>query len=60
MYISIVDPMTGNEVINLDIYPIVIEGKGRDVLKMIFESEYSKDEYLLFDAENADPRVSDC
>lgn len=40
--------------------PSLIEGIGRDALKMIFEHEYSRDECLLFEAENAGPRVSDC
>ena len=58
--ITTIDPMTGNEVTDLESAPYVIEGTGRDALKIYFENENSKEGYLLFEAENADTRVIDC
>ena len=39
MITLIVDPMTGNDVTDLENSPFVIEGKGRDARKIFFESE---------------------
>jgi len=38
--------MTGNEVANRETAPIVIEGNGEHALKIHFESEHSRQEYL--------------
>ena len=52
MRITTTDPMTGNEVTETDSAPFIIEGKGDDALKIYFESEASRQEYLDFSAEN--------
>ena len=40
------DPMTLNDVTNLDEAPFVIEGQGSGLVKIYFESEANKTEYL--------------
>jgi hypothetical protein len=40
------DPMTLNDVSNLDEAPFVIEGQGNGMVKIYFESEANKAEYL--------------
>jgi len=40
------DPMTGNDVANRETAPFVIEGSGENALKIHFESEHSRREYL--------------
>ncbi|OYY93211.1 MAG: hypothetical protein B7Y41_12875 [Hydrogenophilales bacterium 28-61-23] len=40
------DPMTLNDVTNLDAAPFVIEGQGAGMVKIYFESEANKAEYL--------------
>lgn len=40
------DPMTGKDVICCKNAPFVIEGKGDDALKIYFESERNKREFL--------------
>jgi hypothetical protein len=40
------DPMTLNDVTNLDEAPFVIEGQGSGLVKIYFESEANKIEYL--------------
>jgi hypothetical protein len=52
--VTTTDPMTGNDVYDLDNAPFVVEGKGENALKIYFESEQSKKEYLEFAAESAD------
>ena len=40
------DPMTGNDVTDASSAPFVLEGRGTGVLKICFESEQSKRQYL--------------
>ena len=40
------DPITGNDVADLDHAPFVIEGSGDDALKIYFESEASRQAFL--------------
>lgn len=46
MRVTTRDPMTGNEVSDLDNAPFVLEGKGKGALKIYFESEQTRQEYL--------------
>jgi hypothetical protein len=45
------DPMTGNDVRDLEHAPFVIEGAGDNALTIYFESEASKQEYLSLEAD---------
>ena len=47
------DPMTGNEVTDTDNAPFVIEGQDDNALKIYFESEVSRQEYLEFSEESS-------
>jgi hypothetical protein len=40
------DPITLNDVTNLDQAPFVVEGQGSGMIKIYFESEANKQEYL--------------
>jgi preprotein translocase subunit Sec61beta len=40
------DPITLNDVRNLDVAPFVVEGQGAGMIKIYFESEANKQEYL--------------
>ncbi|MCP4076484.1 MAG: hypothetical protein GY744_09890 [Gammaproteobacteria bacterium] len=46
MKIHTIDPITLNDVTSLDTAPFVIDGKGEGALKIYFESEENKAEYL--------------
>lgn len=46
MRVTTRDPMTGNEVADPATAPSVIEGRGESALKIHFESEASREEYL--------------
>lgn len=46
MRIETTDPITGNTVKNPEGHPFVIEGTGENALKIYFETEASKKEYL--------------
>ena len=61
MRVTTTDPMTGNEVTETETAPFVIEGDGDDALKIYFESEASRQEYVAFSAESdtADAGVVD-
>jgi hypothetical protein len=59
MRVTTVDPMTGNDVTDLEDAPFTIEGQGPDALTIYFESEASRQEYILFSAESADAGVID-
>ena len=48
------DPITGNDVKDLDHAPFVMEGHGRDGLKIYFESEQSRQVYLDVELERLD------
>jgi hypothetical protein len=55
MRITTTDPTTGNEVHDTANVPFVAEGRGDDAIKIFFESEASRQEYLEFSAESAKP-----
>lgn len=46
MRVATKDPITGNDVADRDAAPFVVEGQGHGTLKIYFESEESKQEYL--------------
>ena len=46
MRITSTDPISGNDVVDLDSAPYVVEGNGDDALKIYFESEENKASYL--------------
>ncbi len=52
------DPISGRDVTNLATAPFVIEGRGRQALKIYFESEANKAEYEGFELEYADEDLS--
>lgn len=55
MRVTTTDPMTGNEVRDTENAPFVVEGRGEGAIKIFFESEASRHEYLEFSAESAKP-----
>ena len=46
MRVTSTDPISGNDVVDLENAPYVIEGNGDDALKIYFESEENKASYL--------------
>jgi hypothetical protein len=46
MRVTITDPITGNDVNGCEGAPFVIEGEGEGALKIYFESERNKREFL--------------
>ncbi len=46
MRVTSTDPISGNDVVDLDNAPYVVEGTGDDALKIYFESEENKASYL--------------
>lgn len=46
MRVTTRDPITGNDVADRDTAPFVTEGSGENALKICFESEHSRREYL--------------
>ena len=46
MIVSTLDPITLNDVTDLDNAPYVLEGEGNGAIKVYFESEANKQEYL--------------
>lgn len=46
MIVSTLDPITLNDVTDLDNAPYVLEGEGNGAIKVYFESESNKQEYL--------------
>ena len=54
MNIHTLDPMTLNDVIDLDNAPFVIEGEGATAIKIYFESETNKKDYLDMDTHGSD------
>lgn len=43
-----VDPMTQNEVLNPDLHPCLYQGDGENGLEIYFESEKSRQAYLVW------------
>lgn len=58
MRTSTTDPMTGNDVQDTENAPFVIEGTGDNRLKIYFESEHSKLEYLQFSVNEPDGSIT--
>ena len=46
MRVTTTDPISGNDVTDIDNAPYVIEGSGEDALKIYFESQENKSSYL--------------
>ena len=59
MRISTLDPMTLNDVTDLDNAPYIIDDEGPNGLKIYFENETNKDEYLTIPLHSANVTVSD-
>jgi len=68
--ITTTDPITGEDLSNLEVKPYVIEGKGHLAVKIYFESEETRRCYLNIEVEhpgqdfrqnlsNPDPNVAD-
>ena len=58
MRVSTLDPISMNDVTDIDNAPFVIEGKGPDALKIYFESEANKAEYLDIPLHTSNATVS--
>jgi hypothetical protein len=54
MQICTTDPISGNDVKDLNGAPFVIEGRGKRAMKIYFESEKNKAEYQGYDPDQAD------
>ena len=54
MNIHTLDPITLNDVTDLDNAPYVVEGEGPGAIKIYFESEENKSEYLDMDTHGSD------
>ena len=52
MIISTTDPITLRDVSNPEVHPFVVEGEGDCALKIYFENEATKSEYLGIDVEH--------
>jgi len=52
------DPISGRDVTHLATAPFVIEGRGRNALKIYFESEANKAEYQGVEREYLDDALS--
>jgi len=55
MRVTTTDPMTLNDVTNLEDAPFLIEGSGASAMKIYFESTSSRDDYLAFQGEDTSP-----
>lgn len=58
MRVQTTDPITGNDVRELDTAPYVIEGRRGDVLKIYFENEQSKRAYLEVEVRAMDESIA--
>jgi hypothetical protein len=47
MIVTTIDPVTGNKVTDLEHHPYIVEGDGIAAMKIYFESEDTKQVYLL-------------
>jgi len=54
MITSTLDPISMNDVTDTDSAPFVIEGEGENALKVYFESEKNKQEYLSIGLHSSD------
>jgi hypothetical protein len=55
---STLDPISLNDVVDLESAPFVIEGDGPNALKIYFENEASKAEYLSIPLHTANATLS--
>ena len=53
MRITTLDPMTLNDVTDLDNAPYLIEGQGENAIRIYFESEQNRQEYLALESHGA-------
>ena len=58
MRISTLDPISMNDVIDTDSAPFVVEGEGPNALKIYFESEANRAEYLDIPLHTANATLS--
>jgi len=58
MRIERTDPVTGNTVQQPDGYPYIVEGEGSDTLKIYFESEETRQQYLKVKTEHPENDLS--
>ena len=58
MRISTLDPITLNDVTDLENAPYVMDGEGPNALKIYFENEANKAEYLAIPLHGANATVS--
>jgi len=54
MNIHTLDPMTLNDVTDLENAPFIIEGEGSAAIKIYFESEANKNDYLDMETHGSD------
>ena len=52
MIITTTDPMTGEDIVNPETKPFVVEGKGHLAVKIYFESEESRRAYLNIEVQH--------
>jgi hypothetical protein len=53
MRVSTLDPMSLNDVAEIETAPFVIEGEGEQAIKIYFESVQNRDEYLALEMHGA-------
>ena len=58
MRISTLDPISMNDVTDVENSPYVVEGQGPDALKVYFENEFNKAAYLGIPLHTANSTVS--
>ncbi len=54
MRITTTDPMTLNDVMDKETAPYVIEGEGESAIKIHFESEKTREEYLAMETHGSE------
>lgn len=52
MIITTTDPMTGEDIVNPETKPFVVEGKGHLAVKIYFESEETRRAYLNIEVQH--------
>jgi len=53
MRITTTDPMSLNDVTDLDNAPFIVDGEGENAIKIYFESEQNRDDYLAMESHGA-------
>ena len=59
MRVTTTDPISGNDVSDLENAPFVIEGSGEDALKIYFESQENKGSYLEVESKTPQKELLD-